>query len=141
MRFGDEPERRRGTTLAATCHDGDTERETGRPTTEVRRQVVLCRQKPDRRDQAGRQRMLHAMTRWRAERPTGSVTAAEAARQFGLRLDICERVLTALARQDRARHDVPGREGQTEDEVARPAPSRTAGTACIREWRRRCVDS
>ena len=78
---------------------------------------TYLRVRPDRRDHASREQLLRRVRAEFSEMPCLRLTPAQARRLFGLRPDICDRVLDELVRertiykegeQYRGRGDAPG---------------------------------
>jgi len=79
-----------------------------RPFVSARPALRLLKQ-PDRRDDESRVRLLGRVRGEFSEMPCMRVTCAEAARLFGLRADICARVLKDLASTGHIRQSPDGR--------------------------------
>jgi len=64
---------------------------------------------PDRRDATGREQLLRRVRAEFEEMPCLRLTYGQAERLFGLRTDICERILAALVRERVLCRDFDGR--------------------------------
>ena len=58
--------------------------------------AISCKPRPDRRDRASREAVIERVRSEFREMPCLRLSAAQARRLFGLRDDVCARVLTAL---------------------------------------------
>jgi hypothetical protein len=76
---------------------------------------LYLRRRVDRRDTAARERLLGRVRAEFAEMPCLRLTRAQAQRLFGLRADICERVLAELERERVVVRDREDRYGGVRD--------------------------
>ena len=74
---------------------------------------------PERRDIASRHQLLHRVRAEFAEMPCLRLTRGQVQRLFGLRGDICERVLSALIAESTLYRDAEGRYRMKDDNAWR----------------------
>ncbi|MGH9371879.1 MAG: hypothetical protein ACRD15_10150 [Vicinamibacterales bacterium] len=79
------------------------------------------RLRPDRRDMASREQLLGRVRAEFAEMPCLRLTRAQAQRLFGLRADICDRVLAALVNEGTIYQD-PDQQFRAYDDAPMAAP-------------------
>jgi hypothetical protein len=78
---------------------------------------------PDRRDKASREQLLCRVRAEFEEMPSLRLTRGQAQRLFGLRPDVCDRVLAALISDHILYHDQDGRYRRYNDDEWRGAES------------------
>ena len=88
---------------------------------------------PDRRDTASRKQLLSRVRAEFEEMPCLRLTRGQAQRLFGLRIDVCERVLATLVKDRTLVCDTDGRYRMHDDDAWRRADGFTMGMERARQ--------
>lgn len=88
---------------------------------------------PDRRDPASRHQLLSRVRAEFEEMPCLRLTHGQAQRLFGLRADVCDRVLAALVAERTLCRDLDGRYRRQDDDAWRRADGSMMGMERARQ--------
>jgi hypothetical protein len=99
---------------------------TNQGSTQTDRDPAYVREIPDRRDNSSREQLMRRVRAEFAELPCLRLTRAQAQRLFGLRADICERVLAALVAERTIHLDIDDRYRMSDDAPLNTPKERSA---------------